>query len=847
MPIDLRDSRSAGPSAAGASEATSAPLAAALCSPLHDTPRTKIPPAATMTAAAGGSTRWHGLTMIVALLAAIVFAAAESERSGIRRGVVAGLVVQAFFLTAGAWFFRRWKRAGHDFRIASPVLILIVALTLLAEPLGRWLWHWGRPAEIVVMSSMRNLMLGLAAVACWRQFAQLSGLLSLFLVLFAASLSATPAICALIVVYSVSAVGWLVASHWEGLRGSLIASQSSKPTRTWLVAALPVPIILLLTFAGLGQSRIMSLASGFFPSSGGNGAQDPFAEQGVGDGDALVAGSENIQSFGPIEDAPFRASDEPSLYDLYNENYDEPVIPTKTMERAVALPPDYSNSPETPLSQSQQAHREFSTLRARGAQRNRPVGDIASDALFYVAGRVPLHLRLEPYDLFDGINWIPDLANERQLPLRVEHRGNRPWIAAPDGTGLLDGICVYETHAVKVINLGGNRIPAPVNLRGVHIDLVEDPAMFHWSASGLVAMDRVNLPTLVAIHVASATVDPRGTDELFARAGGAERRYAILPEGPPITEIETLAREWGAGERRGWRQIQAVVSRLQQTCVLDRQYAEAPTSECPVADFLLRSHRGPDYQFATAAALMLRSLGYPTRVVSGFYVDPGKFDSSRGHTPVHRDDVHFWVEVYMAGGTWLTVEPTPGYEVLAPPRGFFERLLAATLTAGQFLLRYIVLCVFVFVAVVALWHRRVSLLDLWHTTWWRLTARNDARAIVLSTMQLFDRRLRWTKASRPATQIPAHWMLKRLSWQHDERVTLRLFFDLADWAAFAPSAACCPAGCGIQEVCDVCRRALDVCSVQRLEGPRRRPTPVWEQFFKRACFWRTPKESLTAS
>jgi protein-glutamine gamma-glutamyltransferase len=61
------------------------------------------------------------------------------------------------------------------------------------------------------------------------------------------------------------------------------------------------------------------------PSSGGNQQYDEAARSGVGDGDALAAGTENIRSFAPIENAPFLNSHEQTLYDVFDEMYDEPV------------------------------------------------------------------------------------------------------------------------------------------------------------------------------------------------------------------------------------------------------------------------------------------------------------------------------------------------------------------------------------------------------------------------------------------------------------------------------------------------------------------------------------------
>ena len=41
------------------------------------------------------------------------------------------------------------------------------------------------------------------------------------------------------------------------------------------------------------------------------------------------------------------------------------------------------------------------------------------------------------------------------------------------------------------------------------------------------------------------------------------------------------------------------------------------------------------------------------------------------------DDVHFWAEVRLSNGTWVAIEPTPGYELLPPVRPWSERIARA--------------------------------------------------------------------------------------------------------------------------------------------------------------------------
>ncbi len=139
-----------------------------------------------------------------------------------------------------------------------------------------------------------------------------------------------------------------------------------------------------------------------------------------------------------------------------------------------------------------------------------------------------------------------------------------------------------------------------------------------------------------------------------------------------MADVRSLAEEWTQGVPHGYRQIEAICQQLRTNYTLDRSARVPEDSAFPVGQFLFKSKRGADYQFATAATLMLRSLGFSTRLVSGFYANPVRYDVRKRHTAVHSSDVHFWCEVFVGAGTWVTLEPTPGYEVLSPPPGRVE-------------------------------------------------------------------------------------------------------------------------------------------------------------------------------
>jgi protein-glutamine gamma-glutamyltransferase len=78
----------------------------------------------------------------------------------------------------------------------------------------------------------------------------------------------------------------------------------------------------------------------------------------------------------------------------------------------------------------------------------------------------------------------------------------------------------------------------------------------------------------------------------------------------------------------------------------------------PLADFLFRVRAGHCEYFATAMAVMLRTVGVPTRVVNGF--QQGEYNDAAAAYTVRQSDAHSWVEVYFPqSDAWVSFDPTP--------------------------------------------------------------------------------------------------------------------------------------------------------------------------------------------
>jgi len=91
----------------------------------------------------------------------------------------------------------------------------------------------------------------------------------------------------------------------------------------------------------------------------------------------------------------------------------------------------------------------------------------------------------------------------------------------------------------------------------------------------------------------------------------------------------------------------------------------------PMDDFLFNRKTGYCEHFATAMVLMLRSVGIPARLVTGFL--QGQWNDFGKYYLIRQKDAHSWVEAYLPSEGWITVDPTPPaqYEHSTPP--FFYR------------------------------------------------------------------------------------------------------------------------------------------------------------------------------
>ncbi|MBL8603544.1 MAG: DUF3488 domain-containing protein [Myxococcales bacterium] len=145
---------------------------------------------------------------------------------------------------------------------------------------------------------------------------------------------------------------------------------------------------------------------------------------------------------------------------------------------------------------------------------------------------------------------------------------------------------------------------------------------------------------------------PRALDE--AHSPRFRQRYLQLPA--------DLSPELGALAQRLTNPAQSPLARalaVQQALHRFRYTTEMPSGRAarPLDDFLFRTRAGHCEYFSTAMVVLLRSVGVPSRNVTGFL--GGTYNRYGRFYAVHQGDAHSWVEVWDDREGWVTFDPTP--------------------------------------------------------------------------------------------------------------------------------------------------------------------------------------------
>ena len=164
---------------------------------------------------------------------------------------------------------------------------------------------------------------------------------------------------------------------------------------------------------------------------------------------------------------------------------------------------------------------------------------------------------------------------------------------------------------------------------------------------------------------------------------GVVLRYLQLPAIDP--RIRQLAATITAAAPNSYDKAAAIESYLKTNLGYTLQLSKTLPRD-PIAEFLFERKQGHCEYFASAMAVMLRSVGIPARLVNGFR--SGQFNDLTSSYIIRGSDAHTWVEVYFPGNGWVTFDPTPPDPM--PNGGLWSRILLYIDAAREFWREWIV-------------------------------------------------------------------------------------------------------------------------------------------------------------
>jgi hypothetical protein len=150
---------------------------------------------------------------------------------------------------------------------------------------------------------------------------------------------------------------------------------------------------------------------------------------------------------------------------------------------------------------------------------------------------------------------------------------------------------------------------------------------------------------------------PEGAPALFPPPVlplAARELYLQLPS--LDARIAELAHSFATGEAGDLARARGIERRLRSGYGYTLELPDREVAD-PLANFLFARRKGHCEYFASSMAVMLRSVGIPARLATGF--QSGVYNPVSELWLVRASDAHSWVEGWIPGYGWTTFDPTP--------------------------------------------------------------------------------------------------------------------------------------------------------------------------------------------
>jgi transglutaminase-like putative cysteine protease len=288
-------------------------------------------------------------------------------------------------------------------------------------------------------------------------------------------------------------------------------------------------------------------------------------------------------------------------------------------------------------------------------------GEMQPQIVLRVRSQAPGFWRVVAFDEYTGQGWKISRDNQEQIIERPSW-SYRFWFNFPESIGETKDIIQSYTAVTDLPNL----IPAlsvPERLYYPTEEIIIGPEGDLRSPTGIIVegltytvISEVPLRDRAALAKAGTDYPERITDY-----------YLSVP--PDIKEqVRAQAEELLAKSEKPLtapsEQALYLAQALKQNYSIQPDLPFLEDDEDLVSSFLFKHQGGYPDHFSTTLTIMLRSLGIPARLVTGYA--PGQFNPFTGFYVVRNTDAYAMTEVYFPGYGWFPFDPIPGHELVPP-------------------------------------------------------------------------------------------------------------------------------------------------------------------------------------
>lgn len=304
-------------------------------------------------------------------------------------------------------------------------------------------------------------------------------------------------------------------------------------------------------------------------------------------------------------------------------------------------------------------------------------GRLSDEEIMKVVSSRWAYIRGLAFDVYDGLGW--QITDEEEEDLKTIYQPEPPIVVDIDPDILYNWsrtteivqvfhvkkempniifgaynirLLYFPTESIYVDKNGGLRSPYPL-----------EPGMIYSTVSRYQPLTEEDMKNVENMHRKYLNLKDRSFFLKYHRFAVNYRKYTQLPFDLPgrVGQLtEKIIKDTVGEDANDLVKAEAIASYLRETYPYDLGIPPFPDGHDTVDYFLFEERRGYCEHFASALAVMLRTQKIPSRMIFGYL--PGDFDPVSNFYSVKQSDAHAWVEAYIPGYGWYSIDPTPGFD-----------------------------------------------------------------------------------------------------------------------------------------------------------------------------------------